>query len=279
MATIKDSIENYTKAFKAVSDTPHLDAEILISHVTELSRARLFAHPEKNLTDSQEIFLKKITERRLSGEPIAYITGQKEFWELNLNVTPDVLIPRPETECLVEWILEHHRDDQKLNVADLGVGSGAIALALAKERPHWIIHATDYSNKALNIAKQNAFQHHINNVLFLQGEWCLALPDKNYDIIVSNPPYIDSQDNHLKFLKFEPLGALDGGKEGLEAIKIIINQAKNYLKKGGLLIFEHGYDQRNAVLTLLREAEYNHIEDHEDLAGLPRYVTALNREN
>ena len=274
MITIEDALANNMEAFKAVSDTAHLDAELLIAHVTGLSRAALFTHPEQALTEQQENHLKQLAERRLQNEPIAYITGYKEFWDLNLKVTPDVLIPRPETECLIEWILEHYTNDQKLKVADLGVGSGAIALSLAKERPNWIIHATDYSRNALHIAKENAQKYRLANVYFFHGAWCNALPSNNYDIIVSNPPYIDSNDKHLKHLAFEPVDALDGGKHGLDAIKLIIDQAKNYLKKTGLLIFEHGYDQHEAIASFLKEAGYNSIEDHNDLANIPRYYTA-----
>ena len=195
---------------------------------------------------------------------------------MTLKVTPNVLIPRPETECLVEWILARYTNNQKqtFKVADLGVGSGAVALALAKERSNWIVHATDYSNNALKIAKENANSYHLTNVHFFHGKWCDALPNNDYDIIVSNPPYIDSNDKHLKHLAFEPIDALDGGKKGLDAIKMIIHQAKNYLKERGLLIFEHGYDQQEAIQYFLKEAKYRYIEDHNDLANLPRYYTA-----
>lgn len=275
MTTIQDAITTCTNAFKTVSDTAHLDAEVLVAHAASAPPTRLFSHPEAELTQEQEQNLRQLTKRRLQGEPIAYIIEHKEFWELELKVTPDVLIPRPETECLVEWIVEHHPKGSTLKVADLGVGSGAIALALAKEHPQWTIHATDYSHEALLIARENANNHNLHNVHFFHGEWCEPLPKKDYDIIVSNPPYIDSHDKHLNHLSFEPKSALDGGKSGLDDIKIIIHQAKNYLKKSGLLIFEHGFDQRETILTFLNETRYNDAEDHNDLAGLPRFATAL----
>ena len=274
---ISQIIANYTEAFKKVSDTAHLDAECLVMFVMGLSRAQLFSHPETMLTTQQEKALDAAAQRRLNGEPIAYITGHKEFWGLDLKVTPDVLIPRPETESLVEWILEHYSADKKLKVADLGVGNGAIALAIAKERPSWQIDATDNSENALLIAKENAITNNLHPIRFFHGEWCKALPDHDYDIIVSNPPYIASSDPHLNKLKFEPRDALAAGKEGLDAIHHMVPEAKAYLKKGGVLIFEHGYDQRDAVLAICHKAGYDNAEDHEDLAGQPRFCTAIRK--
>lgn len=273
---IADALDQYSQAFKAISDTAHLDAECLITHVTGLEKSVLFSHPENELNSKQQDELQKLAKRRLNGEPIAYIIGHKEFWDLDLMVNSDVLIPRPETECLVEWLLSKYPSGHTLKVADLGVGSGAIALALAKERPEWKIHATDYSQAALNIAKKNAEKYKLNNVHFFHGEWFSALPEKHYDIIASNPPYIASDDKHLKHLTFEPITALDGGESGLDAIKIIIHEGRDYLNQGGLLTFEHGYDQQDAILHFLQKAGYNKIEDHNDLAGLPRFCTARN---
>jgi len=271
---IKQAISHYTALFSDISDTAHLDAECLIMHITNTSRAGLFSHPETVLTKQQENKLEVLAARRSKGEPIAYLTGYKEFWDLNLKVSSDVLIPRPETECLIEWILTHFSNQHALKVADLGVGSGAIALALAKERPNWKIHATDISKSALKIAEENAKAHKINNVSFFKGQWCEALPENDYDIIVSNPPYIPNNDAHLENLQFEPQTALAAGSDGLDAIKIIVHQAKDYLKKSGVLIFEHGYDQRDSVLTLLNKAGYKKTENHTDLAGQPRFSLA-----
>jgi len=272
---VKRALTEYAESFIKVSDSPDIDAECLVMHITGLSRAELFTHPETVLTDKQENDLRELTKRRLNGEPIAYLTGHKEFWNLDLKVTPDVLIPRPETECLVECLLDHYSNEQHLKVADLGVGSGAIALALANERPAWKIHATDNSKNALHVAKENAQKHHLHNIHFFEGEWCEALPDHNYDIVVSNPPYIASGDHHLRKLQFEPIEALDAGKEGLDAIHMIVHQAKDYLKKGGILILEHGYDQRDAVLGALKMAGYDNPENHLDLAGQPRFSLAV----
>lgn len=272
---IRQAIETHSQKFKKVSDTAHLDAECLLMFVTGLSRAQLFSHPETELKKEQEKLFNELAQRRLSGEPIAYITGHKEFWDLDLKVTPDVLIPRPETECLVEWILENYSAEKHIKIADLGVGSGAIALAIAKERPNWQVDASDNSENALTITKENATKHNLTRLRFFKGGWCEALPEKDYDIIVSNPPYIAESDKHLKALKFEPHDALASGKEGLDAIKVLIKQAKVYLKPSGVLIFEHGYDQRDAVLALCNEAGYANVKDHDDLAGQPRFCTAI----
>jgi len=274
MLTLQEAIIAYSKAFKAISDTARLDAEILLSLVSGLSQTMLWTYPERTLTQQQEQQLSQYATRRLAGEPIAYLTGIKEFWGVPLKVTTEVLIPRPETECLVEWILEHYSKDQALIVADLGVGSGAIALALAKERPKWAIHAVDFSHDALNVAKENANENNLPNVSFFQGKWCQALPCQYYDIIVSNPPYIDSQDECLDELHFEPIYALDGGRGGLDEIKMIVDQAGNYLKSSGFLILEHGYDQQEMVLMMLNKEKYVNIKACKDLAGMPRFVIA-----
>lgn len=275
MTTLSQAISHYSALFKTCSDTPHLDAEVLLMHLTGLARSALFSHSEQALTPEQTAQLTRLAQERQQGKPMAYITGHKEFWTLDLTVTPEVLIPRPETECLIEWIVDHYPNQhEKRAVADLGVGSGAIALALAKERPHWMIDATDHSQQALAVAKENGEKYAIANVNFWQGSWCQALPNTAYDIIVSNPPYIADSDKHLAQLQYEPKTALIAGEEGLDAIKIIIREAIHYLKKDGLLGFEHGYDQSEAIFKLLAENGYDDIQDHDDLAGLPRFYTA-----
>lgn len=272
--TIEAAIRQVTADLKPFSDTAHLDAEVLIMLVTKKTREQLFAYPEKTLTKTQQQQLKEYVQRRRQGEPIAYITGHKEFWSLDLLVMPDVLIPRPETEDLVQWVLETLPKDKNLKVADLGVGSGAIAVALAHERPNWQIDATEKQAKALAIAKQNAKRHQLNNINFFQGSWCEPLPQHDYALIVSNPPYIDHNYAHLKTLTYEPKSALDGGQAGLEAIIQIIDQAKSYLAAGGYLVLEHGFDQKEKIIELLQQAGYHAIADHTDLAGLPRFISA-----
>ena len=212
-------------------------------------------------------------EKRLAGEPIAYILGKKEFWSLEFTIDEKVLIPRPETELLVEIILQI--DSSCINIADLGTGSGAIAIALAKERPNWQITATDISEEALEVARSNAQKLEIQNIEFYCGDWGEALPDKKYDVIVSNPPYIDKNDPHLKQgdVKFEPKIALESG-DGLSSIRKIIAQAKSRLKTNGLLVLEHGHDQSKAIQHLLQKYNYKDIVPHKDLANIYRAIMA-----
>lgn len=271
---IQNAILSTTEQLKKYSDTSHLDAELLVMEVTQQTREHLIAYPETALTSHQQKELEKLTQRRIRGEPIAYILGHKEFWSLDLKVTPDTLIPRPETEHLVEWALNNLPAEKNICVADLGAGSGAIAIALAHERSHWTIDATEKYPEALSIAKHNAQRLQLSNINFYSGSWCKALPHHDYTAILCNPPYVTHGDPHLENLKYEPRHALDGGKEGLDSIKIIIRQAKNYLEHKGYLILEHGYDQAKKIKKLLHENGYQNIQDHRDLAGQPRFATA-----
>lgn len=233
----------------------------------------LFAWPEKSLGTSQHSAYQKLIGRRLNGEPIAYILGQREFWSLTLKVTPATLIPRPETEQLVELALSYLDEKKKNFIADLGTGSGAIAAAIASERPHWQISATDYSTEALAIAKENFIKFGLDNISSYQGSWCDALPNKShFDLIISNPPYINSNDPHLKRgdLISEPLSALASGEDGLKDIRIITQQTSSYLKSGGRLLLEHGLDQGDAVRGLLEKTGFRHIKTHKDLSELDR---------
>lgn len=271
--TLGAALQNITERLNKSSETPHLDAELLLSKAILQTREYILIHPEKELTLAQITELEKFTQRRVAGEPIAYILGHKEFWSLDLEVNKDVLIPRPETEHLIEWALEHLPKKESLFVADLGVGSGAIAIALAKEFPQWHIHGTENNQRALAMAKRNTEHHHITNLDFFLGHWCQPLPRKDYAAILSNPPYIADHDPHLLNLKFEPQSALNGGKEGLAAFQEIIPEAKNYLRPNGYLILEHGYDQRDKVIHLMSQSGFKNIQDHKDLAGQPRFVT------
>jgi release factor glutamine methyltransferase len=274
LLSIKQALQNSSLELQSHSETPRLDAQLLISFCTEISREKMLAYPEHLLSPPQEKRLHLLLARRMKGEPLAYILGTKEFWSMELKVSSDTLIPRPETECVVEWILQHFKNEEKLRVADLGTGSGAIAIALASEKPLWEIHATDLNEKALKIAKINADQFAPGRISFFHGSWCFALPQKNYDLIVSNPPYIAEGDPHLKSLGFEPKLALVSGKDGLDAIRKIAGEAKNYLQKGGYLVLEHGFDQSEAVCQILQNFSYNCIEAYRDLGGSPRFVAA-----
>lgn len=272
MISIKEMINKVTQQLMSCSETPKLDAEILTGKALKKTRARLFSYPEVVLTRKQQKQIMKYVERRLIGEPVAYIIGKKEFWSLSLTVTPDVLIPRPETEMLVEHALKLLPENEKIRLADLGTGSGAIALALAWERPYWQIDATDNSSKALKVAKINTERYKMKNINFYFGEWCKALPQHNYHAIVGNPLYIPEEDKHLQQLKYEPREALVSGPDGLSAIKMIIEEAQIYLRLGGWLLLEHGFDQSEKIIVLMKNFGYQEIKDYKDLAGLPRMI-------
>lgn len=256
------------------STTPKLDLEILISLVLNKPRAFLYSHPETILTQEQKNRLTQLIKRRQTGEPIAYITGTKEFWSLELIVNSSVLIPRPETEMLVELALEKITNKTAV-IADLGTGSGAIALALAKEKLNWQIIATDFSQPALDTAKYNAKKLQLSNIKFYAGNWCAALPNIKFDLIISNPPYIAKDHPALltEDIKFEPQSALVSNN-GLFDLTQIIIQAKNKLKPGGWLMLEHGYDQSLAVQDLLRYYQYKNIMPYKDMAHINRVIIA-----
>jgi len=260
------------------NNIPRLEAEILLAHVLKKPRSYLYSHPEKILSSQQLQLIKHYLQRRIDGEPIAYILGEKEFWSLSLEVNKHTLIPRPDTELLVEQVLKIIPANMKKTIVDLGTGSGAVALALARECPNCLIVATDLSAEALQIAKRNAKRLGLNNIEFYQGEWCAALPPTLYDIILSNPPYIPENDPHLLQgdLRFEPQQALVAGKDGLNALRSIVPQAKNFLQAGGYLFFEHGYDQGEAVRKLLLQHEFTDIVTAKDWAGHDRVTFGKN---
>lgn len=271
---IKTLLQQLNKQLQRCSFTPRLDAELLIAYALNKPRAYLYSHSDEDLNKDAEKSLMSLAKRLIKGEPIAYLLGKKEFYSLELTVNHDVLIPRPETECLVEWVLANIEESGELCVADLGTGSGAIAIALAHNRPHWQVLATDISDKALQVAKHNVEKHHLSNIECYLGNWCQALPEKKFDVIISNPPYIASKDPHLKALSYEPKQALVSGKYGLCDIPEIITQATHQLKNGGTLVLEHGYHQQVDIVLMFENAGYTHIETHNDLAEIPRFVTA-----
>ncbi|MBS0352048.1 MAG: peptide chain release factor N(5)-glutamine methyltransferase [Proteobacteria bacterium] len=270
----KQAIEWLCKQFASISDSARLDAEILMAHVLQRPRSWLRAHDDQALTQNQWLQLGLYSERRIKGEPIAYILGSKEFWSLELNVSPAVLIPRPETELLVEWVLDRFPKNTVLKVLDLGTGSGTIAIALAKERCQWTIDATDQSLMALDLAKKNSQTHRLTNINFYHGDWYQPLAGKKYDVIVSNPPYLANQDPHLKQLTFEPYEALVAGEQGFEDLQIIIEKAQNHLLPSGYLVLEHGYDQSQKVISFLEQKNLINIQVHQDYSGHPRFATA-----
>ncbi len=276
MKTLKDTLDQTVKKLTATSSTPRLDAELLIASILQRSRSWLLAHFDEILTSDQLQTLDELVSRRAAREPMAYLLGVQEFWGLKFNINPDVLVPRPETEHIIEWVLARFPEMQSLSVADLGTGSGAIALALAFERPLWRIEATDHSAAAIEVAQKNAAQLELSNVQFHLGNWCQALPPaQKYALIVSNPPYIPEEDPHLELLTHEPIQALSAGADGLDAIHEIIIQAPSYLTSPGYLVLEHGYDQATKVTKLLRQYAFTDIQSHRDLAQQPRFVTAM----
>lgn len=248
-----------------------LEAEILLAFCLDAPRASLYANPEQDLTEEQSTRYRELLRRRLAGEPVAYLTGRREFWSLPLRVTPDVLIPRPETERLVELALRLIPADTAWRVADIGTGSGAIALAIASERPRAQLHATDISAAALAVAQANAANLSVGNVAFHRGSFCRPLPG-SFDLILSNPPYVAEDDPHLQRgdCRFEPRSALTPGADPLAAIRRIAAQAGEKLKAGGWLLLEHGPDQGEAVRTLLRGMGYREIATWQDLLGHDR---------
>ncbi|MDO8908346.1 MAG: peptide chain release factor N(5)-glutamine methyltransferase [Pseudohongiella sp.] len=253
--------------------TPRVDAEWLLTHVLQCSRSRLITHPDEALTEQQWQIFQRLIKRRQTGEPVAYITGTRGFWSLDLLVTPDVLIPRADTELLVEQVLALADNSQALTLADMGTGSGAIALAVASERPAWRVLAADASAAALAVAKQNAYLNNLSGVEFYQGDWCQALPDSLLlDVLVSNPPYIEPGDPHLLQgdLRFEPISALAAQDGGVRDLAVLTEQSVSRLKPGGWLLFEHGYDQGAAVRELMAGHGFKQISTQRDLGGQER---------
>ncbi|MGD9152113.1 MAG: peptide chain release factor N(5)-glutamine methyltransferase [Gammaproteobacteria bacterium] len=264
---LKDAVTQFVN-----SPTPALDAEILLEHVLHQTKAYLYVNPDKVLTPAQHQRFVNLVEQRAQGVPIAYITGHQGFWDLVLLVTKDVLIPRPETELLIEIALQLFPADKSCVVADLGTGSGAIALAIAHARPNWQLIAMDNSTAAIAIAKKNADHLELKNVSFILGDFCESLPDYQFDLIVSNPPYIAENDSHLRQgdVQFEPREALVAGKDGLDAIRKIAAISLEYLQPGGYLLLEHGFDQAQQVRDILANCGYQNPVTKQDLAGHPR---------
>lgn len=270
--TLRDWLNHAARRLAEVSDTPRLDAELLLAVALDRSRSYLHAWPERVPEPDQIARFTAWLDRRHTGEPVAYILGRREFWSLELEVTPDTLIPRPETELLVDLALERLPANRPLDMADLGTGSGAIALALAVERPRAWIVATDRSPAALAVARRNARRLNLANVEFREGDWCAPLAGARFDLIASNPPYVAATDSHWREgePRFEPPTALVSGAEGLDALRTIIAQAPGHLKPGGWLVLEHGYDQGEVVPALLRTRGFVAVTDHRDAAGVNR---------
>ncbi len=271
-ASIRQLLEQATSLL--TTDTARLDAEILLAHTLARARSHLHAWPEKVLSSEQQEKFQQLLQARIQGQPVAYLTGQREFWSLPLAVTSATLIPRPETETLVALALDLIPADSTAQIADLGTGSGAIALAIAHERRHCHVLATDISSTAIGTATANAQQLGISNIEFQCGDWCEPLVDRQYDVIVSNPPYIRDADPHLQSgdVRFEPRSALAAGPQGMDDLIKIAHCARQHLRANGWLIMEHGYDQSDQVTQLLEGCGFQNVTDHQDDAGVNRVI-------
>lgn len=249
-----------------------LDAEVLLAHALSRPRSHLLAWPDHPVPAGQAERYRALVDRRARGEPVAYLTGMREFWSLSLEVTPETLIPRPDTERLVEVALTLVAEDEPAAVADLGTGTGNVAAAIASERPRCRVVATDASAGALTVAARNMARLGLGNVSLRRGDWCAALAGERFSLIVSNPPYVRSGDIHLGRgdLRFEPPSALRAGEDGLGAIRAIAADAAGHLLPGAALALEHGHDQGPAVRALLEGHGYRAIVTHRDLAGHER---------
>ncbi len=257
-----------------VSETPALDAQVLLKFVLQVDDAYLRTWPDSELSDAQEREFRAALAKRKEGMPVAYITRSRGFWSLDLEVSEHTLIPRPDTECLVEAILERF-DHSPLGLLDLGTGTGAIALALASERPSWNVLATDFEPAAIELAKRNARCNGVATVDFGVGSWFEAVPNNQlFDVIVSSPPYIDSGDIHLTQgdVRYEPRSALVAQERGFADIRQIADQARHYFNKVGALFFEHGYDQGEKVRQLMQACGYEHVETCRDFGGNERFT-------
>jgi release factor glutamine methyltransferase len=248
-----------------------VEAERMLMHLLGVNRAYLRTWPEQVLTDVQHILLSKLLSRRQTGEPLAYLLGETDFYGLTLNVTPDVLIPRADTECLVDAALTHTLAAETSQVLDLGTGSGAIAIAIAHHRPLAQVTAIDSSLAALRVAQDNICRHRLN-IRTLHSHWFNSLNIQRFDVIVSNPPYIAQNDPHLAqtSLPWEPKQALTSGLDGLDDIRFIVQEAPKWLQHQGWLVLEHGYDQGNAVRDLLNQQGFQHIQTLQDFGQQDR---------
>lgn len=270
--TIESLLKQAYGRLAALSDTAQLDAQLLLAHVLDVSTTYFFTWPDKEVSEVNKMAFEVLLKRRETGEPIAYILGEQDFWSLSLETSPTTLIPRADTERLVEVALELLPQGAN-KLVDLGTGTGAIALALAKEWPAAQVIGVDYQTEAVSLAERNALRNGIGNASFCQSDWFSALADDApFDLIVSNPPYIDPEDEHLSQgdVRFEPLTALIAEEHGLADIRHISEQAKHYLATKGWLMFEHGYDQGQAVRNLLQEKGFVEVATYQDLGGNDR---------
>ncbi len=273
MPTIADAVKQAASSLSSHTESPRLDAQLLLGKVLGLSRTSLIARGDEVLGQEAERQLTGLISQRAHGVPLAYLTGSREFWSLPLSVTPDVLVPRPETECLVQQALDL-MPGEICSVVDLGTGSGAIALSLASERPGWRVTGVDVSAQALAVAARNARALELS-VTWRLGSWLDAVPGERFDLIVANPPYIADSDPALLKLTAEPALALTSGPTGLESLALIIAQAPQHLLAQGWLVLEHGSTQASAVTQLLWQHGFSAVRTFPDLSGKPRITLGL----
>lgn len=268
--TIAELLQSATGA-NQLSDSPGLDCELLLCFVLGVDPSYLKTWPERSVSDAQQLEFEALLQRRVVGEPIAYLIGSQGFWSLDLEVSPATLIPRPETELLVEIALDLTLPEQA-KMLDLGTGTGAIALALATERSHWEIFAVDLQQQAVDLAERNRQRYQLENVSVFASDWFAAIAVQQFDLIVSNPPYIEANDPHLSQgdVRFEPASALVSGDDGLNDLRLVCSQSVDYLADGGWLLLEHGFDQGKAVRELLERAGFALVETRADLNGCER---------
>ena len=275
MPSIQNLLAQAAQVLAATSESPVLDAEVLLCHVLQQNRPFLRAWCDKNVGESESAHFQKLCGQRQQGHPIAYLVGQREFWSRDFLVNPAVLIPRPDTELLIELALPLIPLGTPCQILDLGTGSGIIGITLAAERPKSQVVAADFSLSALAVAQANANHHQLVNIRFYHSDWFNSLPPQRFQIIVSNPPYIAPDDTHLQQgdIRFEPQSALIAAKNGLQDIQTITRSAKNWLAANGCLLIEHGYDQETAVQALFIACGYQNVQTHKDLSGQPRVTS------
>lgn len=268
-ALLAQAVRRLLGGSEASATQAMLEARVLLASVLSVARSRLDAHPEAQVAEEAVQRFAALIERRARGEPVAYLTGRREFWSLELRVTPEVLVPRPETELVVERALAL-APAEAARVADLGTGSGAIALALARERPAWQIVATDVSAPALAIARDNAHALKLTGIEFRLGDWFAPLGAESFDLILSNPPYVAADDPALRQLGHEPRLALTPGDDALRCLRALTRGAPPWLRAGGWLVLEHGADQAEQVRRELVAAGFAHVRSHRDLSAHER---------
>ena len=266
---IKQALQQASQNLAESSPTARLDAQVLLTHILQCNTAHLLAWPEKTLNEEQLTNFQQLIQQRQQGLPVAHLTGLREFWSLNFSVNNSTLIPRPETETLIEFILDKFSDRERIKLLDMGTGTGAIAITIATEKPGWTIFASELSADALKLARHNSNYHQTNNISFVQSNWFTNIKQSDFDIIVSNPPYIANNDPHLLVgdVRFEPQSALSAGAAGMDDIEHLCLHANKHLKKNAWLIIEHGYNQKLLVSDCFTKNGFIQIEQKQDLSG------------